>query len=675
MQRTHNIIDGGEPNCVDLPGTCPTAERVLMPVGDSHSQRLILWLSRRAMAVCLLGGGLLAVIWTGTRVNGEPPTKGASIEVDPHGESDATAESLAARSRPSGVIWDESTGLIRVACEGTGELVSIDPKTYEVVAEQVIGQRIVDLCVVPGTTNQFFALDAGGGRLLLLESTGPQVQAKGSIKVPEDSLRIHVSPDASQVFVSSRWTHTLTIVSIEPQTDESREVEPLRLVASRRMPFAPREMLWLPNAERLLVADAFRCRVAIVEPEKWSVTSIREWPGNNIRGLVTSADESEIHVVQQHLNKRALADFDDVTWGILLFNGVRVFGAGQFLDPEADLVEGAWIVSLGNAENHAGDPGPVRVTPDGRLAMLYQGAREVAFGSDRYHLNEVEVGERPVALAWSPSRETLYVANQLSDSISVVDAVNKVLLRTISIGTDRPLTAAERGEQLFFSAKISLDSWMSCSTCHAEGHTVDEIVDTLGDNDYGAPKRIPSLLGVHQTPPWAWTGASNSLAEQVEKSIRTTMHGPPVTADQVSDIVAYLETLTPPPAIRQPDEPAVVRGGKQFATLGCAKCHTPPAYTSDGVYDVGLVDEAGRTEFNPPSLLGVGHRSRFLHDGRASTLRDLFHVHQHQLKEPLADAAVDDLIAFLESLSTISQGVAVTGRKAETVTSPDSVSQ
>ena len=82
---------------------------------------------------------------------------------------------------------------------------------------------------------------------------------------------------------------------------------------------------------------------------------------------------------------------------------------------------------------------------------------------------------------------------------------------------------------------------MSCQSCHTDGHTNNLLSDTLGDGSYGAPKRVPSLLGVAATGPWTWTGSIARLEDQVRKSIATTMHGSKPTDEQVADLTAYLE--------------------------------------------------------------------------------------------------------------------------------------
>ncbi len=132
------------------------------------------------------------------------------------------------------------------------------------------------------------------------------------------------------------------------------------------------------------------------------------------------------------------------------------------------------------------------------------------------------------------------------------------------------------------------------------------------------------------------------------------MQGGPLSDQQTDDMVAFLGTLKPPPPANEGTHDAVLssrirRGQELFVSQGCAECHAGPTLTSVDVYDVGLVDEAGRGQFNPPSLRGVEHRRRFFHDGRASRLEDIFTKHMHQTEGTLSDESLSDLAAFLRS--------------------------
>ncbi len=153
-----------------------------------------------------------------------------------------------------------------------------------------------------------------------------------------------------------------------------------------------------------------------------------------------------------------------------------------------------------------------------------------------------DVGSRPVAVVVArDEKKSIYVANHLSDSISIIDYTlvsqhnNRATATTserpagayasprdlyrevdvasqeIPLGPPAKLSAADRGQLLFYDGRLSHDHWFSCHSCHSDGHSSGELADTLGDGDYGAPKRVLSLLGVADTGPWAWNGSMVKL--------------------------------------------------------------------------------------------------------------------------------------------------------------------
>jgi cytochrome c peroxidase len=132
------------------------------------------------------------------------------------------------------------------------------------------------------------------------------------------------------------------------------------------------------------------------------------------------------------------------------------------------------------------------------------------------------------------------------------------------------------------------------------------------------------------------------------------MHGTKLMDSQIADLKAYLETLSPPSRIvTQPggaDSRAVAGGRTVFQERKCASCHALPEYTSGDRYDVGLSDEVGNREFNPPSLRGVSSRDSFLHDGRARSLEEVFQREKHPRGLVLSPREITELVAFLKTL-------------------------
>lgn len=246
----------------------------------------------------------------------------------------------------------------------------------------------------------------------------------------------------------------------------------------------------------------------------------------------------------------------------------------------------------------------------------------------------------------------MVVANSLDDTLTFLEQTPW----TLSLGPRPELWPRDRGERLFFDGRRSLGGFMSCHSCHTDGHTAGGLADTLGDGTYGTPKRIPTLLGTSITDPWGWNGALRELRDQVEQSMHTTMHDPHYRPGDADDLTAYLHTLKfPPPLIPKPrdeaDERLVAHGRAIFAREGCAECHIGPlTFTSPAVYDVGLRDERGLAKFNPPSLRGVGHGVAFFHDARAKSLEELFRKERHRLDAELQPEELRALVRYLQGI-------------------------
>ena len=127
---------------------------------------------------------------------------------------------------------------------------------------------------------------------------------------------------------------------------------------------------------------------------------------------------------------------------------------------------------------------------------------------------------------------------------------------------------------------------------------------------------------------------------------------PEIAEDDLMKVVLYASSLAVP-AMRDPEEPEVIRGSRTFDELGCAGCHirtlatgphpTIPAlsnqrihpYTDLLLHDMGepLADgradfEATGREWRTPPLWGIGlfetvnGHTRYLHDGRARNMSE-----------------------------------------------------
>ncbi len=137
----------------------------------------------------------------------------------------------------------------------------------------------------------------------------------------------------------------------------------------------------------------------------------------------------------------------------------------------------------------------------------------------------------------------------------------------------------------------------------------------------------------------------------------------------VRAVAAYIRSLPPLP----PGELSSQAGAAVFTEIGCSACHVPALPGPDGqsvmlysdllLHDMGAsLDDgvvqggAGGADWRTAPLWGVGHRSRLLHDGRATSLAAAVLAHDGEGAEAalafrnLPSLQHYQLLAFLESL-------------------------
>jgi DNA-binding beta-propeller fold protein YncE/cytochrome c peroxidase len=558
--------------------------------------------------------------------------------------------SFATRDRqPVALAFSQERARLLVANRKSGSLSVVDRATARVVAEHDVGRGLADLVALPDGRRVLVVDQAGDAVLLLdLQDDGARVIERKAVS--PDPVGVVVLPDGFSCVVASLGTRRLTFLTLDGEGTTPK----FSTVRTLDLPFAPRKMVSVRDGTRLVVADAFGGRLAVVDPARGVLETVRTLPAHNIRGLAVSPDGRTLVLALQTLHRKTRTDFEGVHWGTLLSNHLRAIPVDSLLaaGSDADLAREGRLIDLGNFGNAAGDPAGAAFDRGGGLVVALAGVDEVALArSTSRVIQRVGVGRGPTAVAVSPDGRTVYVADTFDDTISIVDLPTGLWRGLVRLGPRPELDPVARGERLFYDARLSHDGWMSCQSCHTEGHTNSLVSDTLGDGSYGAPKLVPSLLGVGATAPWAWNGSMERLEDQVRSSIETTMRGRTPTARQVEDLTVYLRSLAPPrPLEANLDQEAIARGREVFRARKCADCHAPPAYTKPSLYDVGLADEVGNRRFNPPTLLGVCRRDSFLHDGRAATLVDVFRKEHHPRGMEMNDQEISDLVAFLETL-------------------------
>jgi cytochrome c peroxidase len=195
------------------------------------------------------------------------------------------------------------------------------------------------------------------------------------------------------------------------------------------------------------------------------------------------------------------------------------------------------------------------------------------------------------------------------------------------------------------------------------------------------------LLNPHEMDMTAAEVESRVASDPYYVKLYRQSFGPgPITLGNIARALAtYQRTLvsfrSPYDAWMAGDSSALSASARRGAQIfidgrgGCARCHTPPLFTDGKFHNIGLetdVADSGRYhvtndpqdigKFKTPTLRNIYHTGPYMHDGRYVSLEEVVRHYNSEfvtrpgadpLLQPLElnDAQVQDLVAFLESLT------------------------
>ncbi len=273
-------------------------------------------------------------------------------------------------------------------------------------------------------------------------------------------------------------------------------------------------------------------------------------------------------------------------------------------------------------------------------------------------------------------------------------AMNKVLL----------------GRRLFHDTRLSGDGTLSCATCHAlDAGGAEHRPVSVGIRAQNGPINAPTVLNSAHNFVQFWDGRAATLEEQaagpvanplemgaswdtvvaaiaanpIDQTEFAAIYPDGVTQTNITNAIAeyerYLATPSRFDAFLRGDATALseqeTRGWATFQEVGCTACHrgvnagggmyqrmgllrsyfdlrgTPLTEADNGRFNV-THDEADRHRFKVPTLRNVELTAPYFHDGSQTELTSAVRIMgQVQLNRDLTDAQVNDIVAFLHSLT------------------------
>jgi YVTN family beta-propeller protein len=541
----------------------------------------------------------------------------------------------------------------------------------------------------------------------------PSQDVRAEIIVGRDPRTVAFSHDGSWAFVTNRWDDDLSVINVGTSSLEGRielcdepagvlalddgrvfiscqgdgrvaVVDPAKgaVIDTVEVGAAPRGMAYDSVRKLLYVTHFIDGMVSVIDPASLQVlnTISTGSDSNLVNGITISPDGNRVWIPHERSNVGNTAILFDTT----------VFPVVTSIDLNTQTPVFSERIHLDISDEPVNMPFDAVVTADNQIWVLNSGSNDLSVINPETQagIAHIDVGHNPRGMALSADGSSIYVNNNLSGTVSVIDTASRSVAEEFPV-TEIALTRAVlNGKRLFHSSNttdLALDQWISCATCHFDGE-MDSRTWFFPDG----PRNTTSLLGVVETLPVHWSGdldelqdveitirdiqAGTGLAEGGDHCSPSCDQGPPNSgrSQDLDDLAEYMVNLEfPPNPNRLADGSlgeAALRGKALFESdaTGCADCHAGPIYTDLGKHDVGTGQSVGERKgsvFDTPSLRGVYKTAPYLHDGSAATLKDVLTTQnpadRHGSTSAMSEENLDDLVAFMQSLSGEESGFVI----------------
>jgi YVTN family beta-propeller protein len=551
------------------------------------------------------------------------------VLIDPATAKISSTVKLAAS--PAGLAWAGDGKRLFVSESGSHRIAEIDAATGAVTRRFTTGRYPRGLAVA-NQRGLLLATDWGLDRLTVLDLASGATKAH--IPVGRQPTAVAVTPDGKLALVSNLLPASAAIAPGHASEISVIDLESLQAKPPIRLPLG----------------------------------------ATNTRGIAISGNGTTAYVV--HSLGRFNLPTTQLDRGWVITNALSIIDV-----PSSKLTA---TVLLDQVMDGAADPWGVAIDPTGlRLYLTLAGVHQVAV-IDLEHLPDV-LKENPESLmsdlavlyrgnlirrvnlsvqgprgiAASPDGKSLATAGYFSGNVVLTDA-NVAKPVSIPLGSPQEPDLVRQGEAVFHDANRCFQRWLSCASCHPDARADGLNWDLLNDG-LGNPKNARSMVWSARTPPVMSHGVRANMEAAAKAGFVHILFTEPKTQD-LEAVIAYLRALEPVTSPHRNEDgtltEAAQRGEKLFQSeqVGCAQCHPGPLFTNLNSFEVGTATttDRGSASFDTPTLAEGWRSPPFLHDGSATTLKEVLTKanpkDQHGVTSKLSPDQINDLAAYLESL-------------------------
>lgn len=420
----------------------------------------------------------------------------------------------------------------------------------------------------------------------------------------------------------------------------------------------PRAMALTPDGRTLLAANFRGGDVSLIDTDALRERRRVAVPGVNLRGISVAPGGGHAFVTGQAPASTRVTWVAMDVWVNSLFRielepeGGDEGARGRLDAPNAPVPDPDGIVAL--------EDGRVAITASGRDEALLVRAPAPSSGYyDPVVERRAAVGAHPRGIALSPDRRQLWVAGELGNTVSILDAATLRPLRRIDLGAPAKRDLRLAGRYLFGNAGMTAGGQFTCNSCHPGGGA-----DGLNWQFVHVPDGLPLRNtrnvrgGITLTAPFRWSGRETDIEVFLQDEITGLLHGSPQGHDRLHALWNLLDQFPMPPNPHRAADgaltPAAQRGKALFeGKAGCVSCHSGELRGGTGM-KAAVGTAAEEQPLDVPHLQGVHDTAPYLHDGRARSLEEVFgrynRLRKHGKADQLSAPELADVLRYVREL-------------------------
>jgi YVTN family beta-propeller protein len=575
-----------------------------------------------------------------------------------------------------------------VVAEESNELLIVDRKRRKVTQEIEVGIRPHSVTLsLDGRTA--YVSNQWSDNVSVIDLASGLV--RDNLKTANGPAGIALSPDGQTLFAVNSYSSDISVIDLETGTERKRLTagnDPTGLQAN------PDGSMLFTTSRRTLSKpfdDSIRCELTVINTGSQRVAERKNIRAGYLMENIAFTPSGDLAIMPVIRPKNNVPTIQ-VERGWMMTEGIAIIE----LKPEGRIAQ----LLLDEPNAYYADPFDIAITPDGKRGFVshagsdcisvidIEAVRDILSGStdemleqyahhlgisSRFVTKRIPTGANPKGMTISPDGKELYVAEHLDDRIGIINTETLQLTGRIDLGGPRRTTVNRRGRQLFNNAGGTFQNQYSCYTCHPEGHE-DGLVYNMASKDMGRNMtNTQSLRNIADTPPYKWNGKNQTVYKQDGMRFSTVLtRNEPFSYKELDALTAYIMTgiPNPPNLLYNPagELTDAQKRGKQIferthdfkgyeipVVNRCVTCHPAPFFTNLQMTNVGtLAATDDSILFDTPHLNNIFASPPYLHDGRATTLEEIWTIYgkteQHGAVNDLTKIQLNELIEYLKSL-------------------------